>query len=147
MGIQSHPDKQLAEQLHRERPAVYKDDNHKPEMAIALTAFEAMCGFRSVEEIANNLKEYPELAACINEELSVCIEATTSADEVAVKEVLRAFLDSFMNSEDEVVQRELQNLVSRLGDNDNVNDVVILRLAEQYPGDPGAMAPLFLNVL
>ena len=27
-------------------PEHYRDDNHKPEMAVALTEFEAMCGFR-----------------------------------------------------------------------------------------------------
>ena len=36
----------LAKKLHAERPDVYKDPNHKPEMAIALTKFEGLCGFR-----------------------------------------------------------------------------------------------------
>ncbi|KAK9806420.1 hypothetical protein WJX73_004588 [Symbiochloris irregularis] len=42
LSIQSHPDKELAEKLHAERPHDYKDDNHKPEMAIAITDFEAL---------------------------------------------------------------------------------------------------------
>ena len=37
LSIQAHPDKTLAEKLHSERPDKYKDDNHKPEMAVALT--------------------------------------------------------------------------------------------------------------
>ena len=45
LSIQSHPDKALAEKLHAERPSIYKDDNHKPEMALAVTPFEALCGF------------------------------------------------------------------------------------------------------
>jgi mannose-6-phosphate isomerase class I len=49
--IQAHPDKQLAEKLHLKWPAIYKDSNHKPEMAIAITPFQAMCGFRPIEEI------------------------------------------------------------------------------------------------
>ena len=36
LSIQSHPDKALAEQLHSERPHVYKDPNHKPEIALAV---------------------------------------------------------------------------------------------------------------
>jgi mannose-6-phosphate isomerase len=36
LSIQSHPDKALAEQLHAERPHVYKDPNHKPEIALAV---------------------------------------------------------------------------------------------------------------
>lgn len=29
LSIQAHPDKTLAERLHRERPEIYKDPNHK----------------------------------------------------------------------------------------------------------------------
>lgn len=38
----AHPDKQLARALHATAPELYKDSNHKPEMAIALTEFEAL---------------------------------------------------------------------------------------------------------
>ena len=34
LSIQAHPNKKHAEQLHAARPDVYKDSNHKPEMAI-----------------------------------------------------------------------------------------------------------------
>ncbi|KAL0287872.1 UNVERIFIED_CONTAM: Mannose-6-phosphate isomerase 1 [Sesamum angustifolium] len=36
LSIQAHPDKDLAAILHKREPGVYKDDNHKPEMALAL---------------------------------------------------------------------------------------------------------------
>lgn len=41
----------------------YADDNHKPELLCALTPFEALCGFRSVEETVAVLDELavPEL--------------------------------------------------------------------------------------
>lgn len=42
LSIQAHPDKQLAEELHRDFPDIYKDANHKPEMIIALTEYEAL---------------------------------------------------------------------------------------------------------
>ncbi|CAI9753486.1 unnamed protein product [Fraxinus pennsylvanica] len=41
----AHPHKLLAEVLHKQQPDIYKDDNHKPEIALALTEFEALCGF------------------------------------------------------------------------------------------------------
>ncbi|GFZ18942.1 mannose-6-phosphate isomerase, type I [Actinidia rufa] len=41
LSIQAHPDKELAAFLHQTRPDVFKDGNHKPEMALALTKFEA----------------------------------------------------------------------------------------------------------
>mmetsp|Transcript_7566 Transcript_7566/g.18164 ORF Transcript_7566/g.18164 Transcript_7566/m.18164 type:complete len:191 (-) Transcript_7566:170-742(-) len=37
LSIQAHPDKQLAAKLHKEKPDIYKDGNHKPEMAIAIS--------------------------------------------------------------------------------------------------------------
>ena len=44
LSIQAHPDRDLASRLHRERPDIYKDPNHKPEIAIALTDdFQALC--------------------------------------------------------------------------------------------------------
>lgn len=49
LSIQAHPDKVLAEVLHKQHPDIYKDDNHKPEMALGLTEFEALCGFISLE--------------------------------------------------------------------------------------------------
>ncbi|GKY96199.1 hypothetical protein MPSEU_000579800 [Mayamaea pseudoterrestris] len=66
LSIQAHPDKRLAEQLHAIHPNVYKDDNHKPEMAIALSErVRAMFGFRPLDEIAQHLQEYPEFQRLI----------------------------------------------------------------------------------
>ena len=45
LSIQAHPNKKLAEQLHARDPKNYPDDNHKPEMAIAITPFEGSVGF------------------------------------------------------------------------------------------------------
>lgn len=67
LSIQAHPDKKLAEVLHQTKPALYKDANHKPEMAYALDDFTAMCGFRSAEEIASNLHECIYLRTLIGE--------------------------------------------------------------------------------
>lgn len=38
---------------------MYKDDNHKPEMAVTLSDFEGLCGFRPFYEIVWNLHAYP----------------------------------------------------------------------------------------
>lgn len=60
LSIQAHPDKFLARLLHARQPDVYKDANHKPEMAIALTEFEALCSFMSAELILEHLGSTPE---------------------------------------------------------------------------------------
>lgn len=47
---------ELAARLHAQFPEHYPDNNHKPEMAIALTRFQGLCGFRPVEEILGFLR-------------------------------------------------------------------------------------------
>ncbi|GKU90305.1 hypothetical protein SLEP1_g4310 [Rubroshorea leprosula] len=54
LSLQAHPDKELARALHKSLPDVYRDENHKPEMALALTEFEALRGFIS-SKIKSNL--------------------------------------------------------------------------------------------
>ncbi|KAI7997607.1 Mannose-6-phosphate isomerase 1 [Camellia lanceoleosa] len=49
LSIQAHPDKEFAGFVHKTLPNVFKDDNYKPEMALALTEFEAPCGFISLK--------------------------------------------------------------------------------------------------
>ena len=36
LSIQAHPNKKHAEELHSARPDIYRDPNHKPEMAIGV---------------------------------------------------------------------------------------------------------------
>jgi mannose-6-phosphate isomerase len=62
LSIQTHPSREQARKgFGREIVAgitiddprrLYKDRNHKPELICALTPFEALCGFRSVDDIA-----------------------------------------------------------------------------------------------
>lgn len=63
LSIQAHPNKELAQKLHSKYPDKYKDPNHKPEIAIALTDdFKACYGFCTVEKIKANLLANPALA-------------------------------------------------------------------------------------
>lgn len=50
LSLQAHPNKKFAEYLHSEFPNIYKDPNHKPEMAIAISdKFYMLYGFLSVK--------------------------------------------------------------------------------------------------
>ena len=51
---------------------VYKDSNHKPEMAIAITDFEALCGFVPHQELTEALKSVPELRDLIGDVRTSC---------------------------------------------------------------------------
>ena len=46
---------------------MYKDDNHKPEMAIALSDFEALCGFVEHAELLHALETVPELQSVVGQ--------------------------------------------------------------------------------
>jgi mannose-6-phosphate isomerase len=71
LSIQAHPTKaQAAGGFARENAAGiglyaaernYKDENHKPEAAVALTDFWMLHGFRPLHQIAETLREVPEL--------------------------------------------------------------------------------------
>lgn len=51
LELQIHPDKDLAARLHAKDPEKYTDDNHKPEIAIALGKFEVFVGWKATPDI------------------------------------------------------------------------------------------------
>ncbi|KAG7369177.1 mannose-6-phosphate isomerase [Nitzschia inconspicua] len=159
LSIQAHPDKENAKRLNIEDPVNYGDANHKPEMAIALTPFEAMCGFRRLEEISYLIKKHPEFAACISEEAKLAV--FLAQEPLAQRDALQKLFSSFMTCDPEVSSQQLNLLLIRLQAEQSQlhphpHDEpawerkcarAVLRLAQQFHGDPGAMAPLFLNYL
>lgn len=139
LSIQAHPDKDLAKRLHASQPQHYKDPNHKPEMAIALTEFEAMCGFRPVSEIINHIATYPEFADIVG----------TVDPHQGDASYLKAVFSNFMRASNDKVQRSLTSLIDRLNAselNEGI-DSLILRLSRDFPGDRGALCPLILNYI
>lgn len=159
LSIQAHPDKPTAAKLHKQNPTAYGDTNHKPEMAIALTPFEAMCGFRRLEEVALLLKKHPEFAACINQEAKLAV--FLADDEISQKDALQKLFSSFMNCDTRIANTNLKALLNRLQkEQSSVHPHphdepawerkcarAVLRLAQQFPNDVGAMSPFFLNYL
>ncbi|OQR69882.1 mannose-6-phosphate isomerase-like [Tropilaelaps mercedesae] len=141
LSIQAHPDKALAAELRATTPEHYPDDNHKPEMAIALTEFEVLCRFRPLEDIDAFVSGVPELRQVIG------------PSPIQTKEELRTAFNALMTSPANVFQPQLENLVARLANGDasgvippNLCDVV-LRVAKQYPNDVGLFCMFFLNYL
>ncbi|MEA3286539.1 MAG: mannose-6-phosphate isomerase, class I [Candidatus Marinimicrobia bacterium] len=61
LSIQAHPDKQQAETLHKNDPQHYPDNNHKPEIAIAIDHLDALIGFNTPEAFTDILENLPEL--------------------------------------------------------------------------------------
>lgn len=68
----------------RSDPVNYKDDNHKPEMALALEDFQALCNFVTTAELKEALQQTPELSDCVGSEAAGKL---LDADEKSEKEV------------------------------------------------------------
>ena len=89
LQLQVHPTKEEAKELHRNNPRAFLDDNHKPEMAVALTPFTALCGFRNPEEIREIAGALPEFAELLGEETLQALRGSCS-DSVKIKKCYEA---------------------------------------------------------
>lgn len=154
LSIQVHPNlEQAREGWERENRAGlapdapnrnYRDANHKPEILCAHTAFRAMCGFRSPRDIRSFLEALamPELEACLHQLAAVSEGAA-----------LRGFLPALflLPGKDRVglSKRIAQRARSLATDQPTYQREwsMVELFARLYPGDPSALAPLYLNVL
>lgn len=153
LSIQAHPDRALAERLHRERPNVYKDPNHKPEIGIALTDFEALCGFRPVAEIAHFLKAVPEFSAMVGPAAAEQLRA--AAGDVSLEPAaLKAAYSHMMHTADDVVREQLLRLLERTAQPLPEEDqpaglstciMLVHRLHKQFGVDIGIFSVFFFN--
>lgn len=151
LSIQAHPDKDLAILLHKEQPLVYKDDNHKPEMALALTEFEALCGFISLEELKVIVQTVPEIVEVVGNALAeLVLDLNEDDEEEKGKLVLRKLFTEIMSASKDVITEVLAKLISRLNIKNKVRELtdkeqLVLGLEKQYPADVGVLAAYLLN--
>lgn len=150
LSIQAHPSlDQAREGFARENRAGipldapernYRDDNHKPELICALTPFWALCGFRPPDQVARLLEKAcgGSLARFINPLQSPSTERP-----------LRLFLEGLLSLSpgdcDEALEEAIGYCLATR--EDAAHWRWIPRLAQAYPGDIGALAPLFLNLV
>ncbi|KAJ2388318.1 Mannose-6-phosphate isomerase [Coemansia sp. RSA 2611] len=151
LSIQAHPDKQLAKLLHTERPNVYKDGNHKPEMSIALTDFIAMSGFRPLDQISGFLDTYPEFRALTANSAAEFQRAAATGNDQERRAALKQLFSELMNARPEDVQLQLDTLLARVrgeyAELDVSEPALVQRLSAEYPGDVGVFCVFMLNVL
>ncbi|KAG0274498.1 hypothetical protein BGZ97_010495, partial [Linnemannia gamsii] len=150
----------LAEKLFKDRPDLYKDDNHKPEMAIALTDFEALCGFKPLDEISAALDHWPEFWALVGDqaahEFQEAIKRSQAIEGIkGIKEgrqALKALFKTMMFADSAKVKLELDRLVARLEStgqqySEGSFEELLLRAHSQFPGDVGVFSFFFLNYI
>ncbi|SPO31690.1 probable PMI40 - mannose-6-phosphate isomerase [Ustilago trichophora] len=152
LSIQAHPDKALGKRLHEQRPDVYKDPNHKPEMAIALTPFRGFCGFRPLREIVHFIKSVPEFAQLVKITPEELDRATSLSDEREIKAMLKKIFANLMNSPPSLYEPLAAQLSERFSAKDTVEGVqeveqnLVLKLAEEFPRDVGIFCTFLLNI-
>lgn len=149
LSLQVHPDLERARAgFAREEAAgiapdaverSFKDAQHKPELTVALSRFDALSGFRRPARVI-------ELLTGLEGSLAARLRAMLEADPSDAG--LRSAFESLLAPApaDEVV--ELAAACDRrlaAGSDCPRADGTVVALAQWYPGDPGAVASLFLN--
>ena len=164
LSIQAHPNKKLAEKLHAKDSKNYPDDNHKPEMTIAITPFDGLCGFRPLAEISHFLDTVPSLRAVVGEEESSKFQKAVkgkeedSSAEKENKKALQAAFTSLMNASSDKIAEQAKELIKQAksegesfagngGPSNTGGELsrLMIRLNGQFPDDIGLFVSLFLN--
>ncbi|KZT56126.1 mannose-6-phosphate isomerase [Calocera cornea HHB12733] len=151
LPLQAHPDKKLGEQLNARDSTEFVDDNHKPEIALAIKdGFRGFVGFRPVEQIAGFVEDVPELRQAISDD-EACDAFIDSPTRELVKHLFRALL----SRPQEEVAPLAASLVKRVeeggarvfgqGVDEEAEDLaqVVLKMQRDYPGDVGLFAAAF----
>ena len=149
LSIQAHPNQEQArtgwarenaEGIPLDAPRRnYRDLNHKPELLCALSPFVALKGFRPADETTRALEPIarPELAAATSR---LAHEQTPAA--------LRALFARLMTLEpeerDPLLKRAAAQAARRAAE---PAWRWVKLLLERHPGDVGALAPLYLNLV
>ena len=146
LSIQVHPSKAAAEiGFAKENKAGipldaaernYKDANHKPELVYALTPFQAMNGFRTLNDIQVLLQPlaaaHPDIAVFLREPDT---------------EHLATLFASLLSMAGEPKTRALAILKSALNNQLGEPWDTIRSISRFYPDDSGLFSPLLLNVV
>ncbi len=151
LSIQAHPDREQARKgFNRENRGKiglgapernYRDENHKPELICALRPFWALKGFRRIEEILRLMERVGAQA----KDLGLGLLRDRPEEEG-----LKRFFVSLMTMDKERQGRVLKEVVAVSNDRaDDPGKVFewIGRLNQDFPGDMGALSPLFMNLV
>lgn len=150
LSIQVHPGVEPArEGFQRENAAglalddpgrFYRDASHKPELLCALTRFHALKGFRPVGEIL------PLLEGTAPGGLAGEIEALRERPD---GRGLRALVARILGMDEDRRKRVIREALREGGETGEEEGplVWVRRLAADFPGDAGVLAPLLMNLV
>ncbi|WP_327008355.1 mannose-6-phosphate isomerase, class I [Dactylosporangium sp. NBC_01737] len=132
LSLQAHPTLAQAREAHAAGHPSYVDAWHKPEMLVALTDFDALCGFRDPAATA------ADLAALGVAGLEETVGALRQDDKAAaLHDAVRGLLGK---PDTRLVEEVVAACAARGGAYS-----LAPALAEQYPGDAGVIVAMLLN--
>ena len=143
LSIQAHPNKAQAKMLHAKDPEHYPDDNHKPEIAIALDDFIALVGFKTIPKILKVLENYPPIAEFVP------LKILENEDEKALLKrfytniKIKAKSDTF---ELESVLKKMDKLIAIKPEKSEADELYI-ELHKKYGTDVGLFSIYLLNLV
>ncbi|WP_067571256.1 mannose-6-phosphate isomerase, class I [Nocardia acidivorans] len=160
LSLQAHPSLEQARHgFQRENSAGvpidspmrnYRDENHKPELVVALDRFEALAGFREPVKTVRLLHalEVPELE-------SYADLLGAQPDSAGLRTLFTTWIALPQASLSKLLPKVLDGCVRYLSERDTGTNGArkeftaevrtVLELAEAYPGDAGTLAALLLN--
>ena len=136
LSIQAHPNLLQAAEGFAAGNLNYKDANHKPEAIVAVSEFEALCGFKSdqqVRELLEDILSYP-----VTPQLRAAAEHWMQLLEQSLQRLFSHLLHSRNTF------TELGLSLAALADFDSRFELAA-KLNKQHPGDPGVAVALLMN--
>ena len=133
LSIQMHPDKAHAEILHKNFPDYYKDDNHKPELFIALNDFELLFGLVSLNSAVEVVKKYKN---CFNLKESENLISNPSIDNY--KNLIEKIIFLEKDEYEKIIKLMLE-------DKSTTKDSLVQKLYDNFGLDSGILIAIFMN--
>ncbi|MEV8511320.1 mannose-6-phosphate isomerase, class I [Dactylosporangium sp. NPDC051484] len=135
LSLQAHPTLEQARAAHAAGHPSYVDAWHKPEMLVALTDFDALCGFRDPAAASR------DLAALGVARLKPIVDTLSQSDPaVALHDTVQGLL---ANPDAELVADVVAACRPRTAERPAYD--LVVSLAAQYPGDSGVIVATLLN--
>ncbi|MBZ0179761.1 MAG: mannose-6-phosphate isomerase, class I [Melioribacteraceae bacterium] len=144
LSIQAHPDKKLAQILHQKDPQNYPDDNHKPEIAIAIDELSAVVGLKEINEIKNVFDYYEELYSLLDKKSAADLRSLISrSDDRLLKKIYSEIIFSNENSLKQCILSLTQKIIEK--SNRTKIEQLFLDQYEIYGIDVGLISILLFN--
>lgn len=162
LSLQVHPRLQQARDGYAKENAAglaadapernYRDDNHKPEMIFALTPFRALCGFRPA---ADSRRAFEHLATLLDlaavdvpDVITGVIEDLSGPDEPSALKAAFTRLITGADSVAAATEHVVSILKAGAPTGQHTAELsTLVDINDEFPGDPGVLISLLLNLV